>query len=147
MTTPHESMEGILRLYELRSEPTMRQARDWFATQFFPESTQDILRVLVSEHSGAFRMVVSYWDMAAAFVKFKAVDEEMFNAINTEHVAVYAKLQPFLAELRQVPGIPPFLFLKHVEPLVLSLPDAEERVAAMRRYMQSRRTPVEPKQA
>jgi len=117
----------------------MRQARDWFATKFFPESTQDILKVLVSENSAAFRMVVSYWDMAAAFVKFNAIDEEMFNAINTEHVAVYAKLQPFLSELRQIPGIPPFLFLRHLEPVVLSLPDAEERVTIMRRYMASRR--------
>ncbi len=147
MTTPHQSMEGILRLYELRSEGTMRQARDWFATQFFPETTQDILKVLVSENSAAFRMVVSYWDMAAAFVKFNAIDEEMFNAINTEHVAVYAKLQPFLAELRQVPGIPPYFFLKHLEPVVLSLPDAEERITIMRRYMQSRGTPAEPEHA
>ncbi|MGH9929899.1 MAG: DUF4760 domain-containing protein, partial [Pyrinomonadaceae bacterium] len=86
-----------------------------------------------------FRMVASYWDMAAAFVVFGAISEEMFNAINTEHVAVYAKLQPFLKELRAVPGIPPYLYLKHLEPVVLQLPEAQERVAAMRRYMKSRR--------
>jgi hypothetical protein len=63
----------------------------------------------------------------------------MFNAINTEHVAVYAKLQPFLAELRKMPGVPPYLYLKHLEPLVLRIPNAEERVAAMRRYMESRK--------
>lgn len=139
MSTAHESMIGILRLYELRSEPTMRKARDWFATGFYPESTQDILSVLVSEHSADFRMVVSYWDMAAAFVVFDAINGEMFNAINTEHVAVYAKLQPFLAELREIPGIPPYFCLKHLEPVVLRMPDAHERVEVMRRYMQSRR--------
>ncbi|HKR60428.1 MAG TPA: hypothetical protein VJS64_11900 [Pyrinomonadaceae bacterium] len=145
MSTPHESMLGILRLYELRSEPTMRKARDWFATRFYPESTQDILKVLTSEHSADFRMVASYWDMAAAFVVFEAIDGEMFNAINTEHVAVYAKLQPFLADLRATPGIPPYLFLKHLEPVVLRLPDAQERVAVMRRYMESRRQSTEDK--
>ena len=139
MSTPHESMMGILRLYELRSEPTMRRARDWFATGFYPESTQDILATLTGEHSAEFRMVASYWDMAAAFVVFDAIDAEMFNSINTEHVAVYAKLQPFLPELRAVPGIPPYLYLKHLEPVVLRLPDARERVAVMRRYMESRR--------
>lgn len=139
MSTEHESMMGILRLYELRSEPTMRKARDWFAIRFYPESTQDILNVLVSEHSADFRMVASYWDMAAAFVVFGAINGEMFNAINTEHVAVYAKLKPFLGELRAMPGIPPYMYLKHLEPVVLRLPDAEERVAAMRRYMKSRR--------
>ena len=139
MSTPHESMLGILRLYELRSEAAMRRARDWFATGFYPESAEDILRTLVGEHSADFRMVASYWDMAAAFVVFGAIDGEMFNAINTEHVAVYAKLQPFLEELRAMPGVPPYLYLKHLEPVVLRLPDAAERVAAMRRYMESRR--------
>lgn len=139
MSSEHESMMGILKLYELRSEATMRKARDWFATGFHPESAQDILRVLVSEHSADFRMVASYWDMAAAFVVFGAIKDEMFNAINTEHVLVYAKLQPFLNEIRAVPGIPPYLYLKHLEPVVQRIPDAEERVAAMRRYMKSRR--------
>lgn len=141
MSSPHESMMGILKLYELRSEPRMRKARDWFATGFYPESSKDVLNVLVSEHSADFRMVASYWDMAAAFVLFEAIDAEMFNAINTEHVAVYAKLQPFLAELREVPGAPPYLYFKHLEPVVLRIPDAHERVAAMRRYMNSRKAP------
>lgn len=139
MSTEHESMMGILKLYELRSEATMRKARDWFATGFYPESTQDILNVLVSEHSAKFRMVASYWDMAAAFVILGAINDEMFNAINTEHVAVYAKLEPFLAELRAMPGVPPYLYLKHLEQVVLRIPDAQERVASMRRYMKSRR--------
>ncbi|MEO7971071.1 MAG: hypothetical protein ABI698_07225 [bacterium] len=139
MTTEHESMMGILKLYELRSEQTMRKARDWFATGFHPESTQDILQVLVGDHSADFRMVASYWDMAAAFVVLGAISDEMFNAINTEHVLVYAKLQPFLEELRAVPGIPPYFYLKHLEPVVQRLPDWEERVGAMRRYLKSRR--------
>lgn len=145
MSEAHESMMGILRLYELRSEPTMREARDWFALHFFPESAQDILNILVSEHSAKFRMVASYWDMAAAFVVFGAIEQDMFNAINTEHVAIYAKLQPFLEELRTMPGIPPYLYLKHLEPVVLSIPDAQDRIAAMRRYMKSRRQAREGK--
>ena len=139
MSTEHESMMGILKLYELRSEGTMRKARDWFATGFYPESTQDILQVLGGEHSAEFRMVVSYWDMAAAFVVFGAINDEMFNAINTEHVAIYAKLQPFIAEMRAIPGIPEYMHLKHLEQVVQRMPDAEDRVAVMRRYMKSRR--------
>jgi hypothetical protein len=75
-------MMGILKLYELRSEKTLRRARDWFMTRFYPESAQDILNVLVSKHSADFRMVASYWDMAAAFVELGAINDEMFNAIN-----------------------------------------------------------------
>ena len=95
--------------------------------------------MLTDERSAEFRMVTSYWDMAAAFVVFGAINDDMFNAINTEHVLVYAKLQPFLEEIRAMPGIPPYLYLKHLEPVVQRLPDAEERVKVMRRYMKSRR--------
>lgn len=140
MATEHESMMGIIELYKLRSEPTMRKARDWFITGFQPGSTQDILDVLFGEHSAEFRMVASYWDMAAAFVELGAIDGEMFNAINTEHVGVYAKLEPFLPELRAIRGVPPYLYFKHLEPVVLRIPDAPERIAAMRRYMSNRET-------
>ena len=139
MSNEHESMMGILRLYELRSEQTMGKARDWFATGFHPESTQDIMNVLVGDHSADFRMVTSYWDMAAAFVVFGAINGDMFNAINTEHVVVYAKLQPFLGEIRAVPGIPPYMYLKHLEQVVRLIPDLDERIAVMRRYVKSRR--------
>ena len=139
MSTEHESMMGILKLYELRSEEAMRKARDWFATGFYPESTQDILDVLMSEDSAKFRMVVSYWDMATAFVVFGSINDEMFNAINTEHVVVYAKLEPFLTDLRAISGIPAYLTLTHLEPVVLRMPDAAQRVATMRSYLVSRR--------
>lgn len=135
MSEKQEDANLILRLYELRREERMRKAREWFTTTFNPESSEDILSVLMSEHSADFRMVASYWDMAATFVNHGAIDEQMFNDINTEHVAVYAKLQPFLEEIRAMPSVPPYLYLKNLEPLVQRMPDAKERVAAMRRYM------------
>jgi hypothetical protein len=133
-----EDANLILRLYEIRREEAMRRARAWFISDFSPESVQDIFNVMVGKHSGDFRMVASYWDMAAAFVNFGAIDEEMFNAINTEHVAVYAKLQPFLAEIRAFAGMPPYLYCKHLEPLVLRMPDAQERIVVMKRFMKRR---------
>ena len=127
-------MMGILKLYELRSEGTS-VLHLIVSPRNSTGNHARYSRALVGEHSADFRMVASYWDMAAAFVVFGALNGEMFNAINTEHVAVYAKLQPFLAEIRAMPGVPPYLYLKHLEPVVLRMPDAEKRVAAMRRYM------------
>ena len=138
MSTKHEAAHLILRLYELRRDETMRKARDWFTTEFDPHSTQDVFNVLISERSADFRMVASYWDMAAAFVNHGAIDEQMFNDINTEHVAVYAKLEPFLAEIRALPGVPPYLYLKNLEPLIQRMPDAHERTAAIRSFMKRR---------
>ena len=138
MSAKHEDANLILRLYEIRRDEAMRRAREWFTIEFNPEKLEDVMSVLYSKHSADFRMVTSYWDMAAAFVNFGAIDEAMFNDINTEHVAIYAKLQPFLKELRAIPGMPPYLYLKNLEPLVNRMPDAEQRVAVMRSFMKRR---------
>ncbi len=138
MNAKQEDANLILRLYELRREETMRRARWWFIASFNPQSVQDIFDIFDSEHSANFRMIVSYWDMAATFVNYGAIDEQMFNDINTEHIAIYAKLEPFLAELRAIPGMPPYLYLKNLEPLVMRMPDAEARIAMMRRFMKNR---------
>ena len=138
MNAKQEDANLILRLYELRREETMRRARWWFIASFNPQSVQDIFDVFASEYSANFRMLVSYWDMAATFVNYGAIDEQMFNDINTEHIAIYAKLEPFLAELRAIPGMPPYIYLKNLEPLVMRMPDAEARIAMMRRFMKDR---------
>jgi hypothetical protein len=81
-------------------------------------------------------MVTSYWDMAAAFVNHGTIDEQLFNDIHFEHIAVYAKIQPFLAEFRAVTHAP--YYLTHLEQLVRRMPDVEERLTTMRRYMKRR---------
>ena len=136
MSEKQEDVNIILRLYELRREETMRKARDWFVTDFNPESTQDLLAAMVGEHNAAYRMVTSYWDMAAAFVNHGTIDEQLFNDIHFEHIAVYAKIQPFLAEFRAVTHAP--YYMTHLEQLVRRMPDVEERLATMRRFMKRR---------
>ncbi|HEX7173762.1 MAG TPA: hypothetical protein VF240_00570 [Pyrinomonadaceae bacterium] len=129
MTNKYESMEGILRLYELRREETMRQARAWFVG-FHPTSAQDIHNVFRGDESAYYRMVTSYWDMACSFVNHGAIDEQMFNDTVFEHVAVFAKVQPFLEELRAASGVPQYL--RHLEQVVTRMPDSEALVARMR---------------
>lgn len=139
MSEKQDGANLILRLYEIRREETMRKARDWFTAAFHPETSKDVLQTLMGEHSADFRMVASYWDMAAALVNHGAIDEQMFNDMNTEHVAVYAKLEPFLAEFRSMPGVPPYLYLAQLEKVVMRMPDAEERIATIRSYMKRRK--------
>ena len=129
MTNKYESMEGILRLYELRRDETMRQARVWF-TGFHPTSAQDIHNVFRGEESAYYRMVTSYWDMACSFVNHGAIDEQMFNDTVFEHVAVFVKVQPFLEELRAASGVPQYL--RHLEQVVTRMPDSEALIARMR---------------
>lgn len=125
----HHDAELILKLYELRREKVMREARNWFFT-FNPQGPQDFLDTLTSDKSGHYRMVVSYWDMAASLVNNGAIDAQMFNDANGEHLFVYAKLEPFLADLRREAGNPDFL--AHLEKLVKEIPNYQEKIAALR---------------
>jgi hypothetical protein len=124
-----ESAHLILKLYELRREPTMRMARDWMA-RFNPESAQDVVDAVMGEHSAYYRMVMSYWDMAASFVNNGAIDAQMFADANMEHVFYFAKIEPFLAELREMFNSP--RMYAHLEQLVMQIPDAKQRLAMMR---------------
>jgi len=128
MTDKAKSAELIMKLYDLRREAVMREARTWFFT-FNPESIEDIQSAAMGEHSGYYRMVVSYWDMACSFVNHGAIDAEMFNDANGEQILVYSRLQPFLEQIRAA-GMP--TYMQHLERAVMSMPDAEGRIAYMR---------------
>jgi L-rhamnose mutarotase len=127
-----EDANLILRLYELRRETVMREARNWFFT-FNPTSVQDFMGVLMGEHSGHYRMVVSYWDMAASLVNHGAIDEAMFNDSNGEMVFIYAKIEPFLAEMRTVFNNPEAF--QNLEKLVRRIPNIDARIAQIREMM------------
>src|SRR4029453_15068338 len=112
----------ILKLYDLRREATMREARNWFFT-FNPTSANEYMEAMMGPNSGYLRMVISYWDMAASLVNNGAIDEQMFNDANGEHPLVFAKIEPLLAELRQQWNQPEML--KHYETLVRRIPNNE----------------------
>jgi hypothetical protein len=130
----------LLKLYELRTEPALRQARAWFAFEFHPNTTQDVLRVWLGpgHESAPYRMVTSYWDMAAALVVQGAIPAAMFNAANTEHFGLYAKLRPFLADIRTATKYPDYLM--NVEQVVGAETDPDARVGIFARYMERQRT-------
>ena len=118
----------ILKLYDLRREETMRKARDWYFRDFNPDSYSDVQAIMFGEHSGHLRMVISYWEMAAALVNHGAIDLTLFNDTNGEYIGVFSKIEPFLADFRK--GLPQFLV--SLEKLVDATPDGRKRVAEMR---------------
>jgi len=136
MPTPNESATLLLRLYELRRESTMREARNWFAMEFNPSSFDEVVQAVMGPHSGHYRMVTSYWDMAASFVLNGAIDEQMFNDANGEQVGVFAKVEPYLTDYRARVGNPKYL--SQLEQIVLRRPGAKEQLAAMREWFRSR---------
>lgn len=133
MSEKSESAELILKLYELRREEKMREARSWMLS-FFPESADDVMQAIMNPDTSVFyRMVVSYWDMAASLVLHEAIDEAMFADANGEHFVVFSKIEPFLHELRETMGNPNVN--KNLETLIMRQPDAKERLAKSREMM------------
>jgi hypothetical protein len=119
----------ILRLYELRREPVMREARNWYFRDFNPQSIDDFNNALFSEHTGHLRMVVSYWDMAAALVNNGAIPLDLFTESNGEHFLVFAKIEPLIAEIRAAVGPQ---FAVNFEKLIDATPGGRKRVADTR---------------
>jgi hypothetical protein len=130
MSEKHDDANLILKLYDLRREEVMRKARSWFVAEFNPGSLEDIRNIVTSEHSAYYRMVTTYWEMACSFVTNGALDEQMFNDANGEHVAVYCKIEPFIGQIRSQPGMD--TYMQHMEKVVMNLPNAAERLTAVR---------------
>ncbi len=124
----------ILELYKLRREDTMRQARDWYFREFNPETFADFNNAMFSAHSGHLRMVVSYWDMAAALVNHGAISVDFFDDCNGEHIGTYSKIEPILGEIRKAYGPK---FAANLEKLIDASPDGRKRVAMTREQMKA----------
>jgi hypothetical protein len=124
----------ILKLYELRREETMRKARDWYFMEFNPQSMADFMQAIMGPHTGHLRMVVSYWDMAAAMVNSGAISLQLFTETNGEHLSVFAKIEPLLGDIRSAFGPQ---FAANLEKLIDATPDGRKRVAELRERMKA----------
>jgi hypothetical protein len=130
-----ESADLILKLYDLRREETMRKARNWIFG-FNPTSADEYVQTMMDPEVGAYlRMVVSYWEMAAAMVNHGAIDADLFNDTTGEHIIVFAKIEPLLAELREKFERPDGF--KHLEKIVMDAPGGEERLRKTQEWMKS----------
>jgi hypothetical protein len=101
----------VMQLYDLRREPEMRKARSWWLGEFWPQNADEFLKVVWAAgtpENNWLRQVGGYWSMAASFVLHGALSEELFiqPAVSGEMVFVFAKVQPFLKELREKMGDP-----------------------------------------
>ena len=132
MSTPHDNATILMRLYELRRDPKLREARSWVVQSFNPKSADDVLAVLQSEQGVYLRMVAGYWDMAATFVVHGALDTPMFYATSGEMLAVYCKVEHMIGEVRETIGNPNLY--QNVELVVDEWEGARERMAGIREY-------------
>lgn len=99
----HHDAEIVMRLYDLRREPVMRESRDAIMTKFWPRSFEDVLAVTKREHelNRPWRQVGTFWEMAYGMVRHYIVHAEYFLESNGEGFFLFAKVQPYLEDYRR----------------------------------------------
>ena len=129
MPTPHESATLLIQLYQLRRDPELRAARDWFVTKFFPQTADDVTALTGTENA-YYRMVTTYWEMAASFVVRGILNADLFLDSGGEMIVVWTKLAELVPQLRRNLGSENLL--KNIEHVIASSPRAKERVGVTR---------------
>jgi hypothetical protein len=130
-----ESADLILKLYDLRREKKMRKARNWIFG-YNPTNVEEYMQTMMDPEVGGYlRMVVSYWDMAATMVNQGAIDAELFNQTNGEHIMVFAKIEPLLADMRKMWEMPEML--SNLEKVIMDRPDGAEKVKKTQEWMKT----------
>jgi hypothetical protein len=138
--------ELILKLYDLRREPEMRKARSWWLSDFWPQSSEDLMNLAMNpklQENHWMRQVMGYWDMAAMLVVHGTLNEAMFleMSFSGEMFLVFGKIRPFLNEMRE--KMQNQEFLGNLEKVITRsklgrdrLQFFENRLAARRKAMQ-----------
>ncbi|MGB7555028.1 MAG: hypothetical protein WBM04_11695 [Candidatus Korobacteraceae bacterium] len=129
----HHDAELILKLYELRREPVMREARN-FVAGFSPKSAADMLGVanaFGTKENAYIRQVFGYWEMVAALIVHGTLNSLLAYDTLGEMYFVYAKIQPFVEEFRQKSGMVEFQV--NVQKVVEGSAEGRDRLARMQK--------------
>jgi hypothetical protein len=98
----HFDAELLLRLYDLRREAKLRQARDWFVREFEAANVAELQRLTPpgTKENDFFRMNLGYWDMAASIVNHGLIKEEFFFENTGEFWLVWSKVKHLAPDVR-----------------------------------------------
>lgn len=102
MPATYDDVNLILRLYELRREPVMREARSWFRANCRPKSMDELLRLIPtgSKENDYYRQVTSHFEMVASFITGGVLSKELFFQSGLELLLVYVRVRAILPEIR-----------------------------------------------
>ncbi len=126
----HHDAELVLRLFDLRREAKLREARGWMGS-FYADSAQELHDAYLSSDN-YLRMVAGYWDIATSMVNLGVIHRGLFVEAGGEAFFLWAKIGEHVPEFREMTGNRGFL--GNVERFVRETPGGEERVAGMREY-------------
>ncbi|HYG77881.1 MAG TPA: hypothetical protein VEK08_22940 [Planctomycetota bacterium] len=127
-TPDHHDAELVWKVYDLRREPVMRQSRDAITTKFWPKSYEELVAVTKWDHplNQAYRQTSSYWEMVYGMAARGIVNADYLIENNGEGLFLYAKVLPFLEQLRK--EINPLAF-KNAEWIATQCEEGRKRFA------------------
>jgi hypothetical protein len=144
----YEQAQLHLQIYEMRREPRLRQARDWFFKNYFVDNLDDAMRIAAPDtEAGTFVMMVfGYWEQACALLNYGLLHEDLFFETSGEFFGVWERVKPAIQEGRE--RFVNTQFLVHLENAAQRYEAWIEsrspgHLAAMRQWMkQMRETPA-----
>jgi hypothetical protein len=100
----HHDADLIIKLYELRREPVMREARKDILSKFWPRSFDDVLAVTKIDHplNSAFRQTSTYWEMVYSMAKHGVIHADFMMESCGEGLYLYARMEPYVAQYREL---------------------------------------------
>jgi len=134
-----EQAELILRLYELRRETVMREARNFVGGEFLPQTDDDLVTIVTKggKETGFVLQVYGYWDMVCAFVLHGMLSEPLVYDTCQEMYFQYAKIQPYVRGFRKKLNLPEWM--QSIEKVVEGSAKGRKRLAAMQESLENMR--------
>ena len=125
----HADAELLIRLYEIRRDPELRRARQWFLHEFQPGEWREIKARYMSftDEDRWFRMTTSYWEMVASLVNRDVLHPDLFFDHTGEDIVSWERCKPWIAGARA--DIRPS-YLHHFERLVAAHLEYRKKVNA-----------------
>lgn len=99
----HEQAQLQLQIYEIRREPRLRQARDWFFQNYFADTIDDGMKIAPfgSEEGRYLMMVFGYWEQTCALLNYGLLHEDLFFEVNNEFFGVWERIKSHIAQARE----------------------------------------------
>jgi hypothetical protein len=97
-----DDVKLILQLYEMRRDPRLREARQWFAASFKARTLQDMAALCPpgSEQNASYRMVTTYWEMVASFLTSGVLNADLFYQSGRELLFVWERVRDLVPAIR-----------------------------------------------
>jgi hypothetical protein len=140
----HEQAQLHLQVYDLRREPRLRQARDWFQQNYHADTMEEAMRLWApgTEYGKFVGMVIGYWEQACALLNYGLLNEDLFFETSGEFFGVWEQLKPVVPQFRQAFHEPHML--ANLEKTAKRYEEWSDKrspghIAAMREFMQQER--------